>query len=124
MNTSIEAIRSAIATSVAQSYDIRRQINATSGKERDSNWRAKRSHGTDTRYLLLALAYLRGMPYSRVERPRKGNEPSAHWVATVMVVGGAGASDAVIREEKGRIEAWIEAEPTPVLTASESAVAA
>ena len=62
----------------AQSRELRKAIHASSGMDRWHAWQDKRAFGRDTRHLLLAYAFVRGMPYLAAE-PKCGefNKPSA-----------------------------------------------
>src|SRR5882724_2684321 len=64
-------LRSEIAKRVAESRGIRKNINASSGMAKWALWNDKRSVGSETRDLLLAYAFLRGVPYRVVEPTAK-----------------------------------------------------
>lgn len=62
-----------------ESRAIRKQIHESSGLIRWSLWQDKRSYGSGTRDLLLAYAFLRGVPYRVCEAktvPNSGPYPS------------------------------------------------
>lgn len=50
------------------SREIRKQIHASSGMDRWHLWNEKREYGSTTRYILLARAIIRGMPYAAAEK--------------------------------------------------------
>lgn len=98
------SVRAAIAANVLQSRAISKEILATSGPDRHAARERKRRLGRDTRVLLLALAFLRGVPYARVESPRTASRPDPHDVA--------GAAGGAVTAEAAR--AWLAPAPTPV----------
>lgn len=62
-------IKEELKSRQAESQDIRKHIHTSSGKDRWNLWQKKRFWGQDTRVLLLAYAFLRGVPY-RVCEPK------------------------------------------------------
>lgn len=66
MNT-VRTLRDQIKHNVQVSQEIVTRLRAAKGRERYDLWNEKRAHGATTRTLLIALAFLRGMPYLRVE---------------------------------------------------------
>lgn len=67
MNT-IQSVRDSIKHNVSLSREICARIRTTKGRERYDAWEDKRRLGYGTRYLLLALAFLRKRPYRRAEQ--------------------------------------------------------
>lgn len=67
MNT-IQSVRDSIKHNTIQSLAIVARIRSTKGRERYNAWDEKRRLGANTRYLLLALAFLRKRPYRRAEQ--------------------------------------------------------
>lgn len=66
MNT-IQSVRDSIKHNVSLSREICSRIRTAKGRERYDAWEEKRRLGYGTRYLLLALAFLRKRPYRRAE---------------------------------------------------------
>lgn len=98
-------LRSMICEAQRETGDIRARIRSSSGMDRWAHWEAKRSHGKGTRYLLLAYAFLRRMPYRVAEaKCAEFNQPSAAAIA--------GCTEA---EDMGavldQVKAWLEAVP-------------
>jgi hypothetical protein len=60
-------IKEELKSRQAESQDIRKRIHAASGMDRWELWQEKRRYGSETRDLLLAYGFLRGMPYRVIE---------------------------------------------------------
>jgi hypothetical protein len=71
-----ENIREAIRNQERLSREARSAIRATSGLDRYNAWAEKRSIGAHTRDLLLAYAFLRGVPYRVCEPVTQGGFPA------------------------------------------------
>ena len=68
-----------------QSAKIRRNILRSKGDHRNDLWLQKRWLGTRTRHVLLAYAYLRGIPYTTVEpKTAKDNPPDVHLIYLIV----------------------------------------
>lgn len=96
-------LRSKIADLAAQGVAIRKQIQAAFARARYDLWNDKRSIGDEARWMLLAYAFLRDVPY-RVVEPTAVHEGS--------VYGGAkGLANAVAKAaqlpDSAKVEAWI-----------------
>ena len=63
-----EELRGRIQENERVSRVVRQRIHQTQGPARDHAWRDKRLIGAETRYYLLALAFLRQRLYACVER--------------------------------------------------------
>jgi hypothetical protein len=116
MRTEIQSLRAAIAANVHASRAINVEIHAFHGPDRDLARRRKRSLGERTRSLLLALAFLRDVPYGRVESPHTTHRPDLHAVA-----GAALGPDGDRTAALTAIRAWVAA---PVTQAPGAAAAA
>lgn len=82
MNT-IQSVRDSIKHNVSLSREICSRIRASKGRERYDAWEEKRRLGSGTRYLLLALAFLRKRPYKRAE-PHTATPVDAHVLAGMI----------------------------------------
>ena len=71
-----ENVREAIRHQEQLSRAARTTIRETSGLDRYDAWNKKRGIGAHTRDLLLVYAFLRGMPYRRVEPVTRNGEPA------------------------------------------------
>lgn len=71
-----ENIRAAIRRQEELSREARAKIRETSGPDRYEAWAEKRIIGAHTRDLLLAYAFLRGMPYRVCEPVTQGGFPA------------------------------------------------
>lgn len=60
-------LKAEIKQAEADSKLIRKTINESKGLDRHEAWLKKRSHGDQTRLLLLSYAYLRGVPHNVCE---------------------------------------------------------
>jgi len=87
-----------------ESRSIRKQINESAGMERWGFWADKRRYGSETRDLLLAYGFLRGMPY-RVIEPK--TQPNSGPYATCIQRCLAARGHEVPPED---IKAWLEAQ--------------
>lgn len=47
--------------------DLRKKIQNTSHQERYDAWNEKRAYGLDTRWILLAYGFVKGIPYKAIE---------------------------------------------------------
>ncbi len=61
------AFNKALALREAESKVICKKIQESSGRDRYDAWNEKRSYGDDTRGLLLASGFVRGIPYKVIE---------------------------------------------------------
>jgi hypothetical protein len=106
-----EKFRASLREQMEESQISVRAIQQTSGKERESAWDQKRCVGRDTRYILLAYAFLRGVPYKVLESfTAGGNEPSFRSIAY------AGLSVAGLAFDEDAICAWLNGEkPAEIL---------
>lgn len=109
-NAKYSKIREELRLRQAESQAIRKQIHASKGMDKWALWQDKRAYGVETRYLLLAYAFLRGMPYLACE-PKSSVQPwsvaiaktaSAH--AEAVGYGSGEVSDA-------DVQAWLDAAP-------------
>ena len=66
----------------AEGRTLRARIGAARGAERDALWNEKRAVGRRARVVLLAYAFVRGVPYARVER-RTASPPNPYALADV-----------------------------------------
>lgn len=77
--TTRDEFRGKINGLAAQSAKLRRRIHRSKGEKRFNAWYAKRALGQRTRHLLLAYAYLRGVPYEKLEKKiAPDNAPDIH----------------------------------------------
>jgi len=68
----------------AESRGFNKQIQSASGRERHAARQDKKAFGSDTRYLLLAYAFLRGKPYRAQERIcAEDNQASANRILQI-----------------------------------------
>lgn len=79
-NAKYSKIREELRLRQAESQAIRKQIHASKGMDKWALWQDKRAYGSETRYLLLAYAFLRGMPYLACE-PKTRSQPWAEAIA-------------------------------------------
>lgn len=77
--TKYPEIRTQIKERAAHSRAIHEQIREATGLDRHRLWNEKRWYGAETRLLLLAYAFLRGMPYHAVERKCRNNPCDLHY---------------------------------------------
>lgn len=80
----LKCIRSSIAINVTESKDLGSRARSVSGMDRHSLHLDKRGVGLQTRHLHLASAFLREMPYARVEKSCH-EAPSAFLIARKIV---------------------------------------
>jgi hypothetical protein len=97
-------IRAELRQREQESRAIRKQINESSGMARWAFWEEKRNYGGATRDLLLAYAFLRGMPY-RVCEPKTSEDYSRFAPAIQCCLSAHGHEF-----EKEAIKAWFETE--------------
>jgi hypothetical protein len=96
----------------AESQAIRRQIHESSGMERWGFWQDKRRYGAETRDLLLAYAFLRGLPYRLCETKTKPNSgPYARDLQRCLIARGHEVAE-------DAIETWLKAEPSNAAVAA------
>ena len=82
----------------AESRAIRKQIHESSGLDRWNFWNDKRELGSNTRYVLLAYAFLRGMPYAVCEiKCEYANRPAPHSLQNFLLHRGHDVSLDVIK---------------------------
>lgn len=105
-------VRSRLRQRETGSRALRKAIHESSGMDRWYAWQEKRSFGRETRHLLLAYAFLRGVPYARAE-PKCGdtNGPSILDIVAVAGTHGPASVDAV--------RAWLDGTPLPQAVAAE-----
>ncbi len=60
-------LRAMLRGFMESSRDVRKDIHATKGLEKYNNWDEKRRLGSHARHVLLAYAFLRGIPFSKIE---------------------------------------------------------
>lgn len=65
------ALKAMMKGCMGESKEIRKDIHTTSGAEKYGNWNKKRNLGSHARHVALAYAFLRNIPYSKVETKRK-----------------------------------------------------
>lgn len=106
----IRGLRAAVASNVSASRALAREAAALGGPEhgqaRANIHLRRRRLGAATRTLLLALAFLRGAPYRKVESPRTSSKPDEHGVAAAA---GADATPASVLAWLSEAEAVREA---------------
>ncbi len=81
------SLRQDIAKRVDESRETRKRINASSGMAKWTLWNEKRAIGAETRVLLLAYSFMRGVPYRVVEPTAKtpeGRTPEG-WLKSLAV---------------------------------------
>jgi hypothetical protein len=110
-NVKFPEIKTNLRALEAESREIRKRIHAASGMDRWHLWNEKRGHGREARWLLLAYAYLRKVPYRVCEQKcALDNSPSPsaiqHWLKTYGH-----------EVERDLIDAWLEAEPAVAVAA-------
>ena len=118
MKSELQGLRARIAELAAQGVAIRSKIGAARERARYDLWNEKRAVGDGVRDLLLAYAFLRGVPY-RVAEPTAREKPAwfggavetwrATWSATI-----AERVREVVPSEglEARVLAWL-TEPEP-----------
>lgn len=118
----IRAIRSAIREQVSLSRAKRAEIDRlraegpSTGPLRCALWREKRSIGSDTRDLLLALGFVRGRSYARIEphtreAPYAGNVLNALFAHARHPSGATEGEIEAFREDAERgVVAWLKGE--------------
>lgn len=98
-------LKQEIKTQEAASREIRKLIQGSSGMERWQNWADKRSHGNDTRCLLLIYAMLRGIP--RYVSEAKHDRHEFYWIHNGMQ---CMAAQRGFELSKEAIKEWLNAE--------------
>lgn len=84
-NVKYPSIRNELREREAHSRDIRKQIHAASGMDCWYLWTEKRSYGADTRHILLAYGFVRGLPYHVCEgKCGEGNGPSVSTIHAIV----------------------------------------
>lgn len=106
MKKAIDTIRQQIKHNVEQSHAIRRGIHQAKGRERHNLWNEKRAVGEGTRYLLLALACLRGRSYDRIE-PVGSSVPHARGILSEIRAALGKDSPEAAGWTEDRIKAWL-----------------
>lgn len=115
MKKAIDTIRQQIKHNVEQSHVIRMGIHQAKGRERYDLWNDKRDLGTETRYLLLAMACLRGRSYDRTE-PLGSSVPHADTILwRIRVALGEGSPEAALWTSD-QVKAWL-VRPEPATAA-------
>lgn len=108
-----ENIRAAIRSQERLSREARTKIRETSGRDRYDAWAEKRTVGAHTRELLLALAFLRGMPYRVCEPVTQGGFPAyGRYILSVVEFGYREKIDRLYKCPED-LQAWLDA-PAPV----------
>lgn len=95
-----QVFRTALKDLTSESQVIRSRIRSSKGMDRWYEWQEKRSRGNETRSLLLAYAFCRGMPYPVAERKcGEFNTPSVLDICSkAEVYGGKPVDPNVIRQ--------------------------
>lgn len=113
MKAAILKLKSSIKGCEAKGRELVQKIAATSDMERWQAWAEKRNWGWPTRHCLLAYAFVRGVPYSALEKStREDNRPSAERVRAWL-------TDAGVEVTEEAVRAWIEGETAQSQEAAE-----
>lgn len=81
--------------------------NPESGAERYNLWNQKRRQGSLSRHHMLAIGFLRGTTYLRMERNCAGsNKPSAKWIHTTILAAFQLAGE-VCRWTEDNVKTWL-----------------
>ena len=121
MKQAISSTREGIKVNETESREIRKKIHASKGKERWDLWIDKRELGDQTRYMLLAYAFLRGVPYQIVEQKcGVGNEPSRCALHAHIFMRFANKEAPEITNLSERVKVWLE-RPKPTEAKLEAA---
>jgi hypothetical protein len=84
MEMCLQALRAKVRGFQAAGISIHRRIVKSSGLKRNSLWQQKRALGDWNRIHLIAYGLLRGIPYEKIEKCAKVNQPFAQSVFDVM----------------------------------------
>jgi len=103
-------LKNMVIESAARGAAWRKEIQATTDRARYDAWTEKRSVGLRTRRLLLAYAFVRGMPYAVVEAPGHMTADAANELAYDVAIGLDLDTPVGTRDE---IKAWLLVPATP-----------
>jgi hypothetical protein len=81
----LSALKSQICAAAREGQAIQKKIQTTRADERHALWNQKRALGRQTRQLLLAYGYVRGVAYRRIE-PRCRRDNEVHWYPLANVL--------------------------------------
>jgi hypothetical protein len=84
MFTGIQVLRAKVRGLQAAGISIHNRIRKAKGPKRNKLWDDKRALGSFSREHLIAYGLMRGVPYDKIERCAKGNQPSAAVVFELM----------------------------------------
>jgi len=84
MLTGIQVLRAKVRGLQAAGISIHNRIRKAKGPKRNKLWDDKRTLGSYSREHLIAYGLMRGVPYDRIERCAKGNQPNARTVFELM----------------------------------------
>jgi hypothetical protein len=93
-------LRNTLRLRQSDSQELGRTIQRSRGRERWDAWEEKRSYGRDTRPLLLAYGFLRGVPYLACERKCAEDNPPS--IEAIIIA----ASEHGIELSRQELEAW------------------
>ena len=85
--TKFPEIKAELRVREQESRSIRKQIHGSSGMERWGFWQDKRKYGFETRDLLLAYGFLRGVPYLVIEA-KTNSGPSCTFIQRCLAAHG------------------------------------
>jgi hypothetical protein len=111
------AFNSALALREAESKVICKKIHESCGMDRWAAWNDKRSYGNETRALLLASGFVKGIPYKAIEA--KVGERNAIGASDILWAASALAGIAL---EGNAIVAWLEGAKPETIFAEPAAV--
>lgn len=103
-------LKKLVIESAAQGAAWRREIRAMHDRARYDAWTNKRSVGRRTRHLLLAYAFVRGVPYAVVEDPGHRTDDLINVIAYEVTVGLGLSMPVGTRDE---VKAWLNVPATP-----------
>lgn len=119
-NVKFPKVRTELRVRETESREIRKKIHASKGMDRWHAWREKRDYGEETRHLLLAYGWMRGLPYEACEKKcGELNSPSPSYIANLATDHGVTTTSETIkvwlavREGVTAVQAAIEAAPAP-----------
>lgn len=84
MFTGIQVLRAKVRGLQAAGVSIHNRIRKAKGPKRNKLWDDKRVLGWTSREHLIAYGLMRGVPYGKIERCAKGNQPNANVVFELM----------------------------------------
>lgn len=84
MHTGLQVLRAKIRGLQAAGISIHNRIRKAKGPKRNRLWDEKRRLGCYNREHLIAYGLLRGIPYGRIEKCAKENQPDAAKVFELM----------------------------------------